>query len=292
MNIQIYEKEEIHQAALDLLEEKGHTFTDNSEKAEAVLIRTMTQVDSAFLSKHPNLKHVLRVGVGLDNVDVDACKENGVAVLNSPGSNANAVAEHTMALILAMLRRIPEADHHVRAGKWDRTSFKTTELKGKTIGLVGFGAIPKLVAKKLQGFDVNIVSSDPFLSHEQIEIFPNTKKVEFDELLKKSDIVSVHVPLVKATEGMISNEQLALMKKNAILIITARGKIIDEAMLVGKLTTKTLTAALDVFAVEPPKDSPLLEMDNVILTPHISAMTEEAYKAMAVVVVENFLKSL
>ncbi len=293
MNIKVYDEKEIHPKAFALLEQHGHSFVTNPKDAEAILIRTATHADKSFLDKHPKLKHLLRVGVGLDTIDVDECKKRKIVVLNSAGANANAVAEFTLALMLSCLRKIPLADAHVRAKKWERFSFKTTELTSKTIGLVGFGAIPKLVAKKLQGWDVHILAYDPFLSKEQVEIFPNVEKVnEFHQLLQKSFVISIHVPLSKETASLIGEQELKLLKKGTLFINTSRGGIVDEAALIKKLKTGTISAALDVFSEEPfygdKTLGELLKLKNVILTPHVAAMTEEAHEAMAVEVVEKF----
>lgn len=293
MKIKIYEEKEIHPKAFALLEQHGHHITTDSEEAEAILIRTATHANKKFIDQHPKLKYLLRVGVGLDNINIDECRQRGIVLLNSAGANANAVAEFTIGLMLSCLRKIPAADSHVRAKQWDRYSFTSTDLKGKTIGLVGFGAIPKLVAKKLQGWDVHILAYDPFLSRDQIELFPNVKKVEqLHELLKKSFVVSVHVPLVKETTHLIGEKELKLLNKGTILINTSRGGIVDEEALIKLLETKKISAALDVFSAEPFHDdkklAELLKFDNVLLTPHIAAMTEEAHEAMAVEVVKKF----
>ncbi|MDO8642283.1 MAG: hydroxyacid dehydrogenase [Candidatus Woesearchaeota archaeon] len=292
MNIKIYEEKEIHPHAFALLEQHGHHITTDSERAEAILIRTATHADKKFIDRHSKLKYLLRAGAGLDNINIDECRQRGIILLNSAGANANAVAEYTIGLMFAALRKISVADRHVRGGGWDRYSFLGAELQGKTIGLVGFGAIPKLVAKKLQGFDVKILAYDPFLKKEQIEIFPNTHQMaELHHLLQKSQIVSIHVPLVKETEYMIGAAELKLLNPGTVLINTSRGKIVDEEALIPLLVSQKLIAALDVFSEEPlgeKKIAALKKLDNVILTPHIAAMTPEAHEAMAVEVVKKF----
>ena len=293
MHIKIYEENEIHPKAFAMLEQHGHQICADAEHADVILIRTATHADKKFIDRHPKLKYILRVGVGLDNINIDVCRERGIVVLNSAGANANAVAEFTIGLMLSLLRKIPAADAHVRSKQWDRYAFTTADLKGKTIGLIGFGAIPKLVAKKLQGWDVSILSFDPFLTKEQIEIFPNVKKVnELHELLQKSFVVSIHVPLVKETKNLIGEQELKLLNKGTILINTSRGGIVDEEALITKLKTKSISAALDVFSNEPFYDdkklAEFLKLGNGLLTPHIAAMTEEAHEAMAVEVVKRF----
>lgn len=296
MKIKIMD-DHIHQSGITLLTQNGQTLVDDIKDAEAVFIRTITQIDKAFIDENPQIKYVLRSGVGLDNIDMKYCKEKGIQVFSSIGANANAAAEHTLALLFACLRKIVASDRMIRAGLWksekERNQFDATELPGKTIGLVGFGAIPKLIAKKLQGFDVKIISFDPFLTKEQIEIYPNTKKVEdLDELCKVSDVISVHVPLVKQTENLIGSKQLSLMKKGAILINTSRGRIIDEDALLVVLSSGKIMAGLDVFKDEPLQNNPLQEMDNVVLTCHIAGSTKEALEAVSRVAAENFLKAV
>jgi D-3-phosphoglycerate dehydrogenase len=307
MRVLVTEKKNLHDKAIELLKEKGFEV----EFAEpdlsgvrlgdygALLIRTYTSVDKDVLDRAKNLKAVIRAGVGLDNIDVEECKKRGVRVYNAPGSNANSVASHTVALVFAVLRKIAKADKHVREGKWDREEFLAHEMDDKTVGIVGFGAIGKLVAKKLSGFDVDFLAYDPYLSKEQIEDADEAgaskgrvKKVEdLDELVRNSDIITVHVPLMEETKYLIGKKEFDIMKPHAIIINTSRGGVVDDKALIERLKDeKIYGAGLDVFEEEPPKNSELLKLHNVVLTPHTASMTDNAHRNMCVQAVENFLK--
>jgi len=304
MKVLVAEKEEIHQDSIELLKEKGFKVDfANSDFSEidlsdydALFIRTYTKIDKNVLDRAKRLKAVIRAGVGLDNIDLKECKKRNVKVYHSPGSNANAVASHTVALIFAVLRRIARADKHVRDGKWDRNEFLSHELDGKVIGIVGFGAIGRLVAKKLSGFDVEFLVYDPYLTREQIEDAEEAKgrvkKLDnLHKLIKKSDIITVHVPLMPETKYLIGEKEFKIMKPHAILINTSRGGIVDEKVLVEYLKNERIYGAgLDVFEEEPPKNKELLGLHNVVFTPHTAAMTEQARRNMSMQAVEGFLR--
>ncbi|NTV29940.1 MAG: phosphoglycerate dehydrogenase [Candidatus Omnitrophica bacterium] len=250
---------------------------------DALIVRSGTQVTEDIIEAASKLKVIGRAGVGLDNVDLKASTKKGIIAMNTPGGNTTSTAEHTFSLIMALARNIPQAHGTMKAGKWDRSKFQGVELYGKTLGVIGLGRIGSTVAKFAQGFGMNIMAYDPFLSPEMaakkgITITP------FDELIRKSDFITVHVPKTDETKGMIGEKELSVMKKSVRLINCARGGIIDEAALVKALETKSIAgAALDVYDQEPPPaDCPLLKFDNCILTPHLGASTAEAQVNVAV----------
>ncbi len=232
----------------------------------------------AVLNRSAGLRILSRVGVGTDSIDVDAATRIGVVVTAARGTNEEAVADHTVALMLACLRRIVPFDAAVRGGSWVRTGAVTgSDLHHKTCGLVGFGAIGRAVAQRLAGFDVNILIHDPALEGTLPQ-----EAVSLPELLGRSDIVSLHVPLLASTRMLIGRRQIADMKPGAVLVNTARGGIVDEAALTDALLSGHLRAAgIDVFEEEPPTGSPLLAAgDRVVLTPHVGGLTEESIFAM------------
>lgn len=304
MKVLVTEKKHVHEDSIELLR-KGGLEVDFSEPDlskvkledyDVLFVRTYTRVDKKVLDRAKNLKAVIRAGVGLDNIDVEECKKRNIRVYHSPGSNANAVASHTIALIFAVLRRIAKADKHVREGKWNREEFLSHELDEKVIGIVGFGAIGRLVVKKLSGFDVEFLAYDPYLTREQIEDAEEArgrvKKLEdLHELIRKSDIITIHVPLMPETRYLIGEKEFKIMKSHAILINTSRGGVVDEKALIDCLKKdKLYGAGLDVFEEEPPKNQELLNLHNIVLTPHTAAMTEQAHRNMSVQAVEGFLK--
>jgi D-3-phosphoglycerate dehydrogenase len=245
-------------------------------KASALIIRSATTVDVALLEKAPNLKLVIRAGEGTDNIDKKACALKGVKVANTPGANNNSAAEHAIALMMSALRKIPAAHTSMKAGLWDKASFEGNELWRKKVGIVGFGRIGQIVAKRLAGFEVEVLFFDPFIKYSDIPYAKAASSLE--EVFEKSDLVTIHVPLMEQTKNMITKTQLELMKPHAFLIDAARGKIVNEKDLYDILSAKKIRgAAFDVFASEPlEKDTPLLKLDNLLLTPHIGASTEEA----------------
>lgn len=307
MRVLVTERKNLHDDAIELLKKRGFKVdfaeADLSgvklEEYDVLFIRTYTRVDGDVLRKAKMLKAVIRAGVGLDNVDVEECSKRGVRVYNAPGSNANSVASHTVALMFAVLRKIAKADRHVREGRWDREEFLAHELDDRTVGIVGFGAIGKLVAKKLSGFDVDFLAYDPYLSKEQVEDAEHAgaarkrvKKVEdLNELIQRSDIITIHVPLMEETRHLIGGKEMDMMKPHAIIINTSRGGVIDEKALIERLKNENIYGAgLDVFEEEPPSKSELLKLHNVVLTPHTASMTDKAHRNMSVQAVENFLK--
>jgi D-3-phosphoglycerate dehydrogenase len=249
---------------------------------DALLVRSQVKVDAAMIAAGTRLSVIGRAGVGVDNVDLDAATHAGITVVNAPTGNTIAAAEHTIALMLALARKVAAADASVRRGEWKRSAFTGTELRGKTLGIVGLGKIGRALADRAQALEMTILGSDPYVTVEAatnhgIELVP------FDELLMRSDVVTLHVPRTKATAGLIGAAQLARMKPTAFLLNVARGGVVDEAALAAALAAgKIGGAAVDVFATEPPAaDNPLLGAPNTVLTPHLGASTAEAQVAVA-----------
>jgi D-3-phosphoglycerate dehydrogenase len=245
-------------------------------EADALLVRSATTVDAEVLDAAPKLKIVARAGVGLDNVDVDTATERGVLVVNAPTSNIHSAAEHALALLLSAARQIPAADASLREHTWKRSSFSGTEIFGKTVGVVGLGRIGQLVAQRLAAFETHIVAYDPYVSPARaaqlgIELLP------LDELLARADFISVHLPKTPETAGLIDKDALAKTKPGVVIVNAARGGLVDEAALADAVTSGHVRAAgLDVFSTEPCTDSPLFDLPQVVVTPHLGASTEEA----------------
>jgi D-3-phosphoglycerate dehydrogenase len=236
------------------------------------------------------LKVISKYGVGVDNIDLESAKERNIVVTNTPNANSNAVAELTVGLIISVLRNIPLSDRRVREKKWDR--FIGYELYGKTLGVIGTGSIGKRVIKLLRGFDLNILCYDKFPDYEWAEK-ENVKYVNFDELLKRSDIITIHIPLTEETRHLISERELSLMKRTAIIINTSRGGIINERDLYKFLKEgRIYGAGLDVLEDEPPQNSPLIELDNVVITSHIGSHTQESIENMAFMAIDNLISVL
>jgi D-3-phosphoglycerate dehydrogenase len=259
---------------------------------DALIVRSQVLVDGAAIAAGTRLKVVGRAGVGVDNIDVEAASRAGIAVVNAPTANTLAAAEHTMALILALARRVAAADASVRRGEWRRADFMGTELGGKTLGIVGLGRVGLAVADRARAFAMNLLGSDPLVSAEAAMTY-GVRLVDVDELLAESDVVSLHVPLVAATRGLLDAARLASMKPGALLINVARGGVVDEAALADALTNGRLGgAAIDVFEHEPLGDSPLLGAPNTVLTPHLGASTADAQARASLEVVQGVLDVL
>jgi D-3-phosphoglycerate dehydrogenase / 2-oxoglutarate reductase len=245
-------------------------------EADALLVRSATTVDAEVLGAAPNLKIVARAGVGLDNVDVKTATERGVLVVNAPTSNIHSAAEHAVALLLSAARQIPAADATLRERAWKRSSFSGTEIFGKTVGVVGLGRIGQLVAQRLAAFEAHIVAYDPYVSAARAAQL-GIELLSLDELLGRADFISVHLPKTPETAGLIDKEALAKTKPGVIIVNAARGGLIDEAALADAITSGHVRAAgLDVYSKEPCTDSPLFELSEVVVTPHLGASTEEA----------------
>jgi len=261
--------------------------------ADALVVRSAVQADDALMEHAPKLRVIGRAGVGVDNIDADAATRRGIVVMNTPGANAVAVAELTIGLMLALARKLPVANATMHAGKWEKKNLQGSELRGKTFGILGLGRIGLEVAKRAKGFGLEILGSDPFVS-AAVARENGIRLVTLEELIVGSDYITLHVGLTPQTAGVINAKNLAAMKKGVRIINCARGELIDDAALVAALKSGHVAgAALDVFAVEPPKDSPYFGLDNVILTPHIAGSTGEAQEAVGIQIarqVRDYLK--
>ncbi|CPZ17362.1 D-3-phosphoglycerate dehydrogenase (SerA) [Mycobacteroides abscessus] len=245
-------------------------------EADALLVRSATTVDAEVLAAGTKLKIVARAGVGLDNVDVKAATARGVLVVNAPTSNIHSAAEHAVTLLLATARQIPAADASLKAHTWKRSSFNGTEIFGKTVGVVGLGRIGQLFAQRLPAFGTHIVAYDPYVSAARAAQL-GIELLTLDELLGRADFISVHLPKTPETAGLIGKEALAKTKPGVIIVNAARGGLIDEAALADAIRSGHVRGAgLDVFSTEPCTDSPLFELDQVVVTPHLGASTSEA----------------
>ena len=246
---------------------------------EAIVIRSATKFTHDFFDAATALKLIVRGGEGTDNIDKPYAAEKGIIVENTPGQNSHAVAELTLAHIFGLARHIPEADTTMQKGEWAKKKLKGTELKGKTIGLIGAGKIGGDIANICKALGMNVIVYDPFLKQEDVDY----KLVEVNDVLEESDYVSIHVPLNDKTRGMIGKNELAKMKKTACIINCARGGIIDEDALVEAVKNGVIKgAAIDVYTKEPPENSPLIGVPGIHLTPHLGASTSEAQVNCAV----------
>ena len=261
-------------------------------KYDALMVRSQTKITARVLAAAEKLQIVGRAGVGVDNIDVEAATERGVIVVNSPAGNTVAVAELTLGMMLALVRRLVPAHNTVSEGEWKRSAFMGSELYGKTLGVIGTGKIGSEVVKRAQSFGMHVLGYDPFLSSARAAQM-GIEASSMDDILARADFVSLHVPLTKETRHMINATKLALMKPTAILVNCARGGIIDESALYDALKNEKLGGAgLDVYETEPPTDSPLRELPNVILTPHLGASTREAQSEVALDVARQIVDVL
>jgi D-3-phosphoglycerate dehydrogenase len=279
--------EEIADGGLDRLRAAGHTVDVQLDLtpetlpaalkgAHALIIRSATQVTAEALEFADELIVVGRAGIGLDNVDVEAATRRGVMVVNAPQSNIVSAAEHTMALLLACARNVPQAHAALKAGRWERSKWEGVELADKTLGVIGLGRIGKLVAQRALAFGMRLVAYDPFVSEERARQM-NVEMMSLDDVIAQSDFITVHLPKTKETKGIIGREILAKAKPDLRVINVARGGIVDEAALAEAVASGQIAgAALDVFDVEPCTDSPLVALDNIVVTPHLGASTREA----------------
>src|SRR5450755_1990778 len=244
--------------------------------ADALIVRSATKVTPELLDQAPLLKCVGRAGVGVDNIDLEAATKRGIVVMSTPGGNAVSVAEHTFALMLSLARQVPKLDKAFHEGRWEKSSAAGTEVRGKTLGLIGLGRIGSEVAVRAEAFDMKVLGYDPFISEAaarelQVELVP------LEKLLAESDFISLHTAVSPATQNMINAKTLAMMKKGSRLVNAARGELIDEAALAEALKSGHLAgAALDVFVEEPPKTADLVGLPNVVATPHVAGSTAEA----------------
>lgn len=260
---------------------------DRIASADALLIRSATQVDEELLNAAPELKVVGRAGVGVDNVDIEACTKRGIIVCNAPTSNSISAAEHTMALMLAVARHISAADASMRAGEWRRSAFKGRELFEKTLAIFGLGRIGILVAERAQAFGMRTIGYDPYITKERAAEFGVELFETVDEILPQADFITVHLPKTKETAGMFSTDEVDAMRDGVFLINAARGGIYDQdALAEGLKSGKIGGVALDVYDCEPPTDCPVVGMENTVTVPHLGASTYEAQERAGVQIAE------
>jgi D-3-phosphoglycerate dehydrogenase len=282
--------EKISSSAIDLLREPRWTIitpdqvegklASHLQSADALIVRSAVQVDADLLEHARKLRVIGRAGVGVDNIDLDAATRKGIAVMNTPGANAIAVAEHALALMLAMARHISRANELMHAGKWEKKSLQGTELRGKTLGIVGLGRIGMEVARRARAFGMEIVAHDPFVS-TAVAKEQGIRLAKLEEVYAAADYLTLHVGLTPQTAGMINADSVKRMKRGVRLVNCARGELVDEAALAQAVKQGLVAgAALDVFTDEPLKNSPLTAVENIILTPHIAGSTNEAQEAV------------
>lgn len=289
--------ETIADVGVQTLQAAGHSIDDLSNQpreallralreADALIVRSQVRADAALIAAGPKLRIIGRAGVGIDNIDVGAAERAGIKVVNAPDGNTVAAAEHTMALLLALARHVPDGDRSVREGTWARSSLKGFELRGRCIGIIGLGRIGRAVAKRAAAFDMRLLGNDPRVSPQDAATV-GVRLLPLDELLRQSDVVTLHTPALGKTP-LIGERELAVMKRGAVLINVARGSLVDESALASALTSGQIAgAAVDVFSLEPPVDSPLITAPNTVLTPHLGAQTSDAQVAVAQEVAER-----
>ncbi len=250
--------------------------------ADALVVRSAVQADAALLEHAPKLRVIGRAGVGVDNIDTDAATRQGIVVMNTPGANAVAVAELTLGLMIAMCRKVPQANSTMHAGRWEKKSLQGTELRGKTLGIVGLGRIGLEVARRARAFGMNLIGYDPFVA-PVIARENEVTLVPIDDIFRQSDFLTLHVGLTSQTEGLINRQSIAIMKPGIRIVNCARGElIVEEALAEALRSGKVAGAALDVFHREPLKDSPFFDLDSVLLSPHIAGATDEAQEAIGI----------
>lgn len=258
----------------------------------ALIVRSRTKVTADLLKAGVNLKVVGRAGVGVDNIDVESAKQHGVAVVNTPVATSVAVAEHTFALMLALVRQVPSADTTMKAGKWSKKDLEGSELAGKTLGILGVGNIGAQVARRAAAFDMQVLGYDPLLDDKTIQT-RGAKAAALDAIYQRADMITLHLPLLPETRGMLGADAFAKMKRGVFIICAARGGVIDEDALLAALNSGQIGgAALDVFAKEPPGESQLIKHPHIVATPHIAAQTGEAQERAALDVAEEVLNAL
>ncbi len=294
----------IHEDGIKILKDAGFevdvnpniSYEELKEKVRdynVLVVRSRTKVTREIIEAGENLRVVGRAGAGIDNIDVEAAKERGIIVLNTPEAPAIAVAELTMGLLLSLARQIPRADRSMKEGKWAKKEFRGWQLNGKTFGIVGLGHIGEKVARLAKAFGMKILITKRTPPSPEILKELEAEFVPLDELLRRSDIISLHVPLTPQTRHMIGEREIQLMKDGAFIINTSRGAVIDEKALFNALKSGKLGgAALDVYEIEPPRDYSLMKLPNVVCTPHIGAQTVEAQRAAATLLAQKIVDAL
>lgn len=267
---------------------KGDDLIEALKETDGLVVRSETKVTAQVMEQAGRLRVIGRAGVGVDNIDVAAATQRGVVVMNAPDGNTMTTAEHTLALLLALARRIPQGQASLKAGRWERKKFVGVELRGKTLGVVGLGRIGRVVASRALGFEMKVIAFDPFVAPEQlreqeIELAP------LEEVCARADFVTVHTPLTPETRGIVGEREFSLMKRGVYVVNCARGGLVDEHALHAAIKDgKVAGAALDVFEEEPPSEGhPLVTLDEVVATPHLGASTKEAQEGVAVTVAEQ-----
>jgi D-3-phosphoglycerate dehydrogenase len=248
---------------------------------EALVVRSQTRVPAEVIQAGEKLQVIARAGAGIDNIDVDEATRRGIAVVNAPTGNTVSAAEHTIALMLALARHIPKASATLKSGIWQRTEFMGTEIRNKTLGIIGLGSVGSEVARRARGLEMKLIGYDPFISVDHAHSL-HVELVSLEQLLKESDFITLHLPLTASTKRLIGAKQLSLVKPTVRIINTARGGLIDEQAVAKAVKEKRVAgAAIDVFAIEPTTESVLFESDNIIVTPHLGASTTEAQAMVA-----------
>lgn len=261
-------------------------------EADAVIVRSAVSIRGEILAAADKVRVIGRAGIGVDNIDVDGATERGIVVLNTPDANATTTAELAVAHLFSISRFLPQADRSVRAGEWERNKYVGTEIAGKTVGIVGFGTIGRIVADRCRGLKMRVLAHDPFITDERL-IEHGVEPRSLDHLLAESDYVTLHCPVTETTRNLFNAERFARMKKGAFFINCARGTLVDEAALVAALDSKHLAgAALDVYVNEPPQGSPVLGHERIVMTPHLGASTHEAQAAVGVEIVRQVMTFL
>ena len=292
-------REPIAEAGIELLRERFDVDMDGDAPLEerigeydAIVIRSATKLTAELLERADRLKVIGRAGVGVDNVDVEAATRRGIVVANAPESTVVSAAEHAVGLLVALARHIPQAHASLKQGRWERSAYGGIELEGKTLGVLGFGRIGQQVARRAVGLGMDVVAHDPFVSKDRYRELGVTRADSADEVLAAADFLTLHLPLSEETRGFIDADALEKVRPGAYLVNAARGELVDEAALLDALRSGRLAgAALDVFSTEP-YSGPLLELDNVIVTPHLAASTEEAQDRAGVIVAEQVAAAL
>jgi D-3-phosphoglycerate dehydrogenase / 2-oxoglutarate reductase len=296
-------KEPIAESGIDLLrrefdvelgfEMSADELAGRIDEFDALLIRSGTQVTADLIERAERLKVIGRAGTGVDNVDVGAATKRGIVVANAPESNSVAAAEHTMALALALCRNVPQAHASLAAGRWERSGFKGNELYGKTLGVIGFGRIGQLVVRRAMAFGMNVVAFDKFVAAERFRELGIEGLDSTDDLYRRADIITIHLPRTEETVNWIDADAIARMKPGVRIINAARGELVDlDALESGLESGRVAGAALDVFPTEPPTDHPLFGREDVVVTPHLGAATEEAQDRAGVITAEQVRAAL
>ena len=259
---------------------------------DALIVRSETKVTKEVIEAGRKLQVIGRAGSGVDNIDVDAATQRGVVVVNAPVGNVISAAEHTIALMLALARNLPDAYESLRAGRWERQRFVGVELRGRTLGLLGLGQVGSEVARRARGLEMRVIAHDPYISTERF-LALGADTVSFDEVLSQADFISLHTRLTQQTQDLLSDEQFAKMKPGVRIINTARGELIDAGALIRAIDDgRVAGAAIDVFRQEPPGEDPLLKHEKIIVTPHLGALTLEAQERVAVDAAQEVLAVL